>query len=305
MQVAVHHFDAGAVVVLLDDDHRDRIVQLLGNIVAAVAGQELQAAALPGSGLYRLVDAVGLDRIIQVLVVCHLPVDGKRMVQKLEEIVRVQADGKALALLGDRQVLQCLLVWLLQPVREHLGDPHTFRKARLWLADSGSLCVSHGFGPLRGALSLRGDSGLCVTGRLWCFRGLLLVYKASVGLGGRGRLGRLGGFLGFSGGDGLGGGRCLGRHCGFLVAGCGCGLHWFRGLCGGGWRCGFLGAGCGRCLHWFCGLCGGGWRCGARRLGWLSWFLGVSGGRRFCVAGRLGCFHWLLLVYRACVGLGS
>ena len=80
------------------------IIQLLCNVMAAMAGDQFQTAALTGSGLDRLIDAVGLDGIIQVFVIRHLPVDGKGVVQEVEKVVGVQADGKALALLGDRQV---------------------------------------------------------------------------------------------------------------------------------------------------------------------------------------------------------
>ena len=90
--------------------------------MAAVAGDQLQTAALTGTGLDRLVDAVDLDGVEQLLVVVHLAVDGKGMVQKIKEIVRMQADGKALALLGDRQGFQRLFVWFLQTVCENLCD---------------------------------------------------------------------------------------------------------------------------------------------------------------------------------------
>ena len=76
------------------------IIQLLCNVMAAMAGDQFQTAALTGSGI----DAVGLNGIIQIFVVRHLPVDGKGVVQEVEKVVGVQADGKALALLGDRQV---------------------------------------------------------------------------------------------------------------------------------------------------------------------------------------------------------
>ena len=70
------------------------IIQLLCNVMAAMAGDQFQTAAL----------TVGLNGIIQIFVVRHLPVDGKGVVQEVEKVVGVQADGKALALLGDRQV---------------------------------------------------------------------------------------------------------------------------------------------------------------------------------------------------------
>lgn len=40
VQVAVYHFDAGSIVACLDDDNGNRIIQLLGQILAALTGQQ-------------------------------------------------------------------------------------------------------------------------------------------------------------------------------------------------------------------------------------------------------------------------
>lgn len=77
---------------------------------------------LPGPGLDRLVDARGLDGLEQVFVVLHLPVHGKGVVQEVKEVVRVQPHGEALALLGNGQCLQGVLVGLVRPVIEDSGD---------------------------------------------------------------------------------------------------------------------------------------------------------------------------------------
>ena len=129
MQVAVHTLNLGVVGVYLFDNDRDRVIKLLCDIMASVAGNQLQTTALAGTGFDWLVDAVGLDGIIQLLVVVHLAVDGKGMIQKIKEISRVQADRKALALFGDRQVFQRLIVRSFQPVCEDLCDFYALIRA--------------------------------------------------------------------------------------------------------------------------------------------------------------------------------
>ena len=66
VQVAVHTLDLCVIGVHLLNNHRDRVIQLLCNVMAAMAGDQFQTAALTGSGLDRLIDAVGLNGIIQV-----------------------------------------------------------------------------------------------------------------------------------------------------------------------------------------------------------------------------------------------
>ena len=116
MQIAVHHFDAGSIVVHLHDHDGNGIIELHGNVMAAMAGQQLQAALRSGSCLDRLIDAVLLDGVIQFLVVIYLAVDRERMLQKVIKIRGVQAHGERFALFGDGEVMQCLIIRFLQPV---------------------------------------------------------------------------------------------------------------------------------------------------------------------------------------------
>ena len=80
MQVAVHTFDLCAVIICLDDNNRDRIIQLHRNIVTAMTGNQLQTTALTGTGLDRLIDTVFLDGIIQLSVVIGFTIDRERMI---------------------------------------------------------------------------------------------------------------------------------------------------------------------------------------------------------------------------------
>ena len=218
MQVAVHALDLSVVGIYLLDDDRDGIIQLLGNIMAAMPGNQFQTTALTRSCFDRLVDTVGLDGIIQIFVVRDLAVDGKGVVQKIKEIVGMQADGKALTLLGDRQIFQCLIVRLVQTVCKNLCDFYAFHRVLCRLigffrSSSGRrLFISRGFrfGGLRGCCW----RCLFLAGGLWCFHRIFPV-SGERRFGGRrdGRRGclaivrdlrRLGGFLTIGGGRGLG-----------------------------------------------------------------------------------------------------
>ena len=116
MQIAVHHFDAGSIVVHLHDNDRDRIIELHGNVMTAMTGQQFQTALCSGSCLDRLIDAVLLDGVVQFLVVIYLAVDRERMLQEVIKIRRVQTHGERLALFGDGEVMQRLIIRFLQPV---------------------------------------------------------------------------------------------------------------------------------------------------------------------------------------------
>ena len=80
MQVAVHTFDLCAVVICLDDNNGNGVIELHRNIVTAMTGNQLQTAALTGTGLDRLIDTVFLDGIIQLSVVIGFTIDRERMI---------------------------------------------------------------------------------------------------------------------------------------------------------------------------------------------------------------------------------
>lgn len=114
--------------------------------MAAVAGNQLQTAIFAGSCKHRLGNAVVADGLIQILVGLDLPIDGKWMIQKLMEICRVQAHGKALALLGNGQGLLRLFVRIIQPVGKNpcdlqakTGGVGLFPRLLLWVNGGRSL----------------------------------------------------------------------------------------------------------------------------------------------------------------------
>ena len=80
VQVAVHTFDLCAIIIGLDDNNGNGVVQLHRNIVTAMTGNQLQAAALTGTGLDRLIDTVFLDGIIQLSVIVGFTIDRERMI---------------------------------------------------------------------------------------------------------------------------------------------------------------------------------------------------------------------------------
>lgn len=123
MQVAVIDQDLYIRVVEFLDDGRDRVVQFLGDHVAALARHDFQTAALrvdPGQDgvLY----AVELNGLLQFPVVLAVFVHRDRVVFGLFQIAGVEDDKVGFPLLGTGQVVQRLIVRGRQSVLENLGD---------------------------------------------------------------------------------------------------------------------------------------------------------------------------------------
>ena len=123
VQVAVIDQDHYIRVTELLDDGGDRIVQLLGDHVAALAGHNLQTAALrvdPGQD--RVLHAVELDGLFQLPVVLAVWVHCDLVEFGLFQIAGVEDDKVGFPLLGTGQVVQRLIVRGRQSVLENLGD---------------------------------------------------------------------------------------------------------------------------------------------------------------------------------------
>ena len=86
--------------------------------MAAVAGDQFKTAFFTRPCLDRLIDAVVADGFVQFDVVLDLAVNRKRMIEELIEIGRMQAHGKAFALLRNRQTVQCFFIRVIQTVLE-------------------------------------------------------------------------------------------------------------------------------------------------------------------------------------------
>ena len=104
----------------------------------------------------------------------------KGVVQKIKEIVGMQADRKSLALLGDRQVFQRLIIRLVQTVCKNLRDFYAlgrvFRRLYGFRWDSGGRCGLgiRRFGWPGGFLGISRRRGLGVRPLGW-FSGFLSI----------------------------------------------------------------------------------------------------------------------------------
>ena len=91
MQIAVNDFHTSGIIVYLCDNDWHRVIQTAGNVVTAVAGNQLQASFFTRPCFDRLIDAVVTDGFIQFDVVFDFAVDRERMIEELIEIGRMQA----------------------------------------------------------------------------------------------------------------------------------------------------------------------------------------------------------------------
>ena len=142
VQVAVNDFHTSGIIVHLCDNNRHRVIQTAGNVMTAVAGNQLQAAFLARPCFDRFIDAVVADGFIQFDVVFDFAVDRKRMIEELIEIGRMQPHRKTFALLRNRQAVQRFFIRVIQTVLENLRHAHTLlltgffrRVCGLWRRD--------------------------------------------------------------------------------------------------------------------------------------------------------------------------
>ena len=111
---------------------------LCADVMAAVTGDDLQAALFSGTAVDRIPNAIFLDGFQKILIVLCLPVDGEGMLQKLKEICRVQPQRESFPLFWDRQIFEVRFAWGCQAVSKNLGNGNSFRAFR-FLGWCGSL----------------------------------------------------------------------------------------------------------------------------------------------------------------------
>ena len=238
VEVAVRHQDFRVRIGNLLDNGGDGIIQLRGDQVAALAGEDFQGALFSDPGENGVLHAVQLDGLFQLLVVLAPGVHGNGVVLGLLQIGGVQEDKESLVLFGAGNIPPGLLIRGNQTLVKHLGNggsgrslgggsPHNsrgeidciskFRRQSIFGPFSRNrgggrlrllglrcllLLLLGGFGPL-GALGRLSLLGLLAGGggrfRLLGLRRLLLLLLG--GFGSLGALGRLG-FLGLLAGSG-------------------------------------------------------------------------------------------------------
>ena len=127
VEVAVRDEDTGVIIVELLDDRGDGIVQLGGDQMAALAGNDLQLAVLAKTGKHGVFHAETLDGLKQLLEIVAVAVNRKGVDVRLFQIGRVERDGKGFALAGDRDRFLILFGGRVELLAQELGDQRSRR----------------------------------------------------------------------------------------------------------------------------------------------------------------------------------
>ena len=193
MQVAVRNEDHGIVVIDFLNDCRNRIIQLAGDHVPPLAGEDFQTALGVDSGQHWILHAVQLDGFFQLLVIIAVDIDRNGVELRLFQICRMECNEVRFALFGNRQRFLCLFIRRQQPIFKNLCD---FRAGRTKCGGAGHgsrhrLCCGWRFRRLlRDRWFFTVGIRLCVGGLVWLLgRGVLLLRRCIRFFGGRGRRG--------------------------------------------------------------------------------------------------------------------